>query len=70
MFLLILVRTGETDIQAGLGLPDVMDTVPTTNTSGEVQKPTKLRSLFPETWLWDIVTVGWVGVKSGITDKL
>ena len=32
------------------------------NTVDEKPKETgRIRSLFPETWLWDIVSVGWVG---------
>ena len=27
----------------------------------EPKETGRIRSLFPETWLWDIVSVGWVG---------
>ena len=50
--------------EAGLGLPwvtseDSEDSVPARATTS--QRPVKIRSLFPETWLWNIVTTGWVG---------
>ena len=32
-------------------------------TSGPEAPPTKIRSLFPETWLWDIVSVKWVAYR-------
>ena len=42
------------DVQEEISVPD----------SGKTQedKPVQVRSLFPETWLWDIVTVGLVTV--------
>ena len=27
----------------------------------EEQEPDRIRSLFPEAWLWDILSIGWVG---------
>ena len=33
-----------------------------TDVSASEDLPTKIRSLFPETWLWDIVSVKWVGL--------
>ena len=56
-------------IQAGLGLPDVMDTVPYDEKT-DIPKLIKLRSLFPETWLWDIVSIGWVGVAVVLPEDL
>ena len=42
--------------------------VPTQETETAEPEPTKIRSLFPETWLWDIVTTGLV-FKSGWSIK-
>ena len=31
-----------------------------TGSSAKSGEPARIRSLFPETWLWDIVSIGWV----------
>ena len=39
-----------------------IDTVPEERDAAEeVGNKPKLRSLFPESWLWDILLIGWVG---------
>ena len=43
------------------GVEPKMDEFDETSLSEEPQEPGRIRSLFPETWLWDIVTIGWVG---------
>ena len=32
-----------------------------TSVPEESQEPERIRSLFPETWLWDMIPIGWVG---------
>ena len=43
-----------------LSMVDSPQVVQEEDGSGPEAPPTKTRSLFPETWLWDIVSVTWV----------
>lgn len=60
LFIIIAYGTAPV-ILAGIALPGV---VPGSRLEEEkviLAAPARIRSLFPETWLWDIVTMGWVG---------
>ena len=51
------VPDGEDVLGSGQGMQVPM---PQTGSSAKIGGPARIRNLFPETWLWDIVSIGWV----------